>query len=216
MGVALYAVVGGLALGWLSTLMVRGGRGDRGSLGIEDLWIVPVALSVQIVWERWWSSAPDSPAALRLAVPISTAALLIMAARNRRWPAARLVGVGIALNLAVMVANGNLMPVSERDAAASMASVRAADLREGWPLPGSKDVVVDPARTHLQALSDHLAFSLPYGPQRIVSPGDVLMMVGIAWWLAHVTRVALLQHKGSPWLRTRERAGSSSSPAITA
>lgn len=216
MGVALYAIVGGIVLGWLSTRLTSAGARVAKQVGIEHLWVVPASLSVQIAWAKWWSGTPALPAWVRAVVPLAIVALLLMVVANREWPGARLAALGIALNLAVIVANGGLMPVSLPDASASLGTTVTHPLREGQPVPGSKDIVVDPNRMRLGFLSDHLTFRLPYGPLRVVSPGDVLMMAGLAWWIAHFTRLSLSSHKGSTWLRTSEPDGSSSSPAITA
>lgn len=217
MGVAVLAIVGGVALGWVSTWFARASASDKGT-AVEHLWIVPVALAAQIAWANWLSALPGSPAATRVVVPVSTAALLLVVLSNGEWPAARLVALGIALNLAVIVANGNLMPISMPNAMVAVPAAQTSGLSEGQPLPTTKDVVVAPSRTRLAFLSDHIAFRLPYGPTRMLSPGDVFVMAGLAWWIAHVTRRSLLQQglrrrKGSTWLRTSEPAGSSSFPA---
>jgi len=215
MGVALYAVVGGLALGWIST-WAAGEPGERNGAAIRHLWVVPVTLAVQVAWANWLSGLPGAPSPFRLLVPMSTAALLVMVLSNVGWPAARLVAVGIALNLTVIVANGNLMPISMPDAARAVSVARSGELSEGQAVPHTKDVVVAASRTRLGFLSDHLAIRLPYGDTRMLSPGDVLMMAGIAWWIALFSRRVLLHHEGSRWLRTSEPAGSSYFPVTTA
>ena len=49
----------------------------------------------------------------------SQAALLTIALRNVRVPGAAVAGLGIAMNLAVMLANGGLMPIAPETLAAS-------------------------------------------------------------------------------------------------
>jgi hypothetical protein len=100
----------------------------------------------------------------------ATVLLALFAAANTRLPGLGLVLVGVALNTAVIVANGGQMPVS----------MWAAD-RAG--LPASTVVsspLLDPAdsKTALRGVGDVIPLAIPH-VESVVSAGDVLVASGI-------------------------------------
>jgi len=214
MGVGIVVVFLGIVLGWASVALgiKTGSRVASGALQrpheVSWLWVVPAALSAQVLWASRLSAQPEASQLFRWIVPLSTTALLAMIVRNASWRGARLVACGVAMNLLVIVANGGLMPITIADAAASVPKV-GATISEGQPLPGTKDVVLAPGAMRLGFLTDHLAVRLPYGPPREFSPGDFVMLLGVALWVGHGMRASLLE-RGSAWLDTSERIGSSS------
>ena len=93
-----------------------------------------------------------------------------------------ILGVGLALNVLVIVANGGWMPVSPQvitDLFSVSPDAAALGMRVGW----SKDILLLPAETRLWWLSD--CFLLPtWFPQRAAfSPGDILIAMGVFWAL---------------------------------
>ncbi len=106
---------------------------------------------------------------------VTCSALGLWCWRNRRLPGVALVTVGFALNLLVMGLHGGAMPIHSESLAAlgHTASV-------GTALADSKDVVVNDAT--LGFLGDWIVVTwLPI--HFVASPGDLLVLLGIARWL---------------------------------
>lgn len=101
---------------------------------------------------------------------------------NRTQPGFAILGVGLALNILVIVANGGWMPVSPQvitELFPESTDAAIPGMRVGW----SKDILLLPAETRLWWLSD--CFLLPaWFPQRAAfSLGDILIAMGIFWAL---------------------------------
>ena len=107
---------------------------------------------------------------------VAIAVIGIWCIYNRDIPGTAVVAVGIGLNLLVMGFHGGSMPV-RADILLRAFDVIAAP---GTILVGSKDVVIDTSALWL--LSDWII--LPLGATKvIVSPGDLIIVAGVAWWL---------------------------------
>jgi len=106
---------------------------------------------------------------------VAIAVIGIWCAYNRDIPGTAVVGVGIGLNLLVMGFHGGSMPI-RADILAAFGQVAAP----GTVLVGSKDVVIDTSALWL--LSDWIILAL--GAKKVVvSPGDLIIVAGVAWWL---------------------------------
>jgi Family of unknown function (DUF5317) len=143
-----------------------------------------LALGVQIPlysppFDRW----PPVVAVGAAAGVVTTGLVLVVLLRNAVGPmrAALLVAaLGIALNMTVMLANGGWMPRGDnfvphlltRDGLDSTIS-NTAPLRADTRLAWLADTIAQPAW-------------LPFA--NIVSPGDLLLSFGTAWWAFAVTR----------------------------
>jgi hypothetical protein len=134
---------------------------------------------------HWWGAALLGLAAQGITLPeagrfaggvvaASYACLLGFVAVNRRLPATLLMGAGLALNLAVTLPNGG-MPVSQD-------AIRIA---------GGHDITIADRRHQIAASGDVLAplgdtIPLPKPIGVVVSPGDLLLYAGIAWFVVAV------------------------------
>ncbi|MEO7910761.1 MAG: DUF5317 family protein [Roseiflexaceae bacterium] len=107
---------------------------------------------------------------------VAIAVIGIWCIYNRDIPGTVLVAVGIGLNLLVMGFYGGSMPV-RADILEHAFGVVAAP---GTILVGSKDVVIGSSAVWL--LSDWIILSLG-ATKVIVSPGDLIIVAGVAWWL---------------------------------
>jgi len=106
---------------------------------------------------------------------VAIAVIGIWCAYNRDIAGTAVVAVGIGLNLLVMGFHGGSMPI-RADVLASLGQVAAP----GTVLAGSKDVVIDTSALWL--LSDWIILAL--GAKKVVvSPGDLIIVAGVAWWL---------------------------------
>jgi hypothetical protein len=109
----------------------------------------------------------------------STVAVLAAVLRNAGQPWFRLVALGAALNLLVMVANGGVMPVDPAAfASAGLATAPAGTFSNTAPMSAASlwflgDIWATPAW-------------LPFA--NVISIGDVLIGSGVAAWVVAVMR----------------------------
>ncbi|HEX5480786.1 MAG TPA: DUF5317 family protein [Dehalococcoidia bacterium] len=115
---------------------------------------------------------------VRIVVPMTIAAVPLALWPQRRFLGTWVLFVGVAANLAPVVANGGLMPI-ERSTIESVLPLDRADryALDAW-IPGSKDVLVTEESGRLVALGDSIAISA--GSHGIVaSPGDIVLFAGV-------------------------------------
>jgi len=173
--VSLFALVAaaGVALGW-----ARGGRlVDLQTVRLREAWLVPLAVVPQLLLV--FLPPQDGVEPLRLAIPISTVVLAWFVLANLHLTGMWLVLAGLALNLAVVVANGGLMPTNQQAlAGAGMAAgFGLTPDHPGTRLPKTKDTVLPLAQTRLWPLSDTLV-SPPLPRRHVMSVGDLLIGAG--------------------------------------
>ncbi len=102
------------------------------------------------------------------------ACLLYAVWANRSVPWMSLVGLGIALNFVVILANGMRMPISADALAAAGLGGQAAAIATGRVL--TYRLMDSTAR--LWPLGDVIPLGPPYPVHRVVSVGDIVMAVG--------------------------------------
>jgi hypothetical protein len=102
---------------------------------------------------------------------------------NIRRPGFWLLGLGLALNLLVILLNGGMMPISPETIQHLYPDAPFGAWQIGQRLGVGKDIVLPIAETRLWFLSDH--FSLPEWVSYKVafSLGDVLISAGAFWLL---------------------------------
>lgn len=131
-------------------------------------WTLGVALAIQIVIISVW---PQGDATLHSAAHlVSYAFVLWFLVSNRRMPGLWLVGIGTAMNLAAIAANGGVMP-------ATRPALEAAGLLAGEPHFANSTVVTDP---NLAWLGDVFAWPAPLPLANVFSAGDVCLVIGAA------------------------------------
>lgn len=165
MGLVVTVLALALALG-----LARGGRiGALAHVELRGLGALSAAVALQVAAVL----APGRASAV-LYVASATLACLVVA-RNLALPGLPLVGLGLLLNLCVVVANA-AMPVSLH--AATRAGVSTTDVRAG-DQPGH-----EPAdrRTRLAWLADVVPVASPLH-REIVSVGDVGVAAGLAVYM---------------------------------
>lgn len=140
-------------------------------------WAIPLAILLQMVAQTFIRTNED----LRwLKVALFMASYFIALApawANREWWGVRLLGLGIALNLLAMLANGGLMPITPeaRVAAGLRAMPSPSDL--GRMVPRTKNVLLSAEQTNLYPITD----AIPLGPPvtKVISVGDILIVAGV-------------------------------------
>jgi hypothetical protein len=166
--VAAFAVV-------LMTVPLGGGRlSALARLELSAVWLLPAALTVQVMIisvfpaEQGWI--------LPTAHVFSYGLILAFLVVNRAHMGLRLVGLGVAMNVAAIVANGGVMP----------ASPLALDIagRTGATGEFMNSAFVGNAR--LAFLGDIFAWPDPLPLHNVFSPGDVSILVGAAVLLHQV------------------------------
>jgi len=163
--------------------ILRGGQlHNLGHLRLRGSWIPLVMFALQLVvvifpmgrGAAWFRLGPW--------VTVATYALLMaFLMANRRLPGLRLVLLGAALNLAVILANGGYMPVTREALERSGHLDLIIDHGEKAYVLGSKDIVLSEAETHLKLLSDVVGIPETFPTSATFSLGDVFIMAGAAW-----------------------------------
>jgi hypothetical protein len=115
---------------------------------------------------------------VRIVLPATIAAVPVAL-----WPFRRRLGiwimtVGLMANLAAVLANGGLMPITEATVASAVGYDRAARYTSGAWLAGSKDVLLAEGSGHAVALGDAIVIHVG-GGGFVASAGDVVVAFGL-------------------------------------
>lgn len=149
-------------------------------IGLALLAVTPQLLAFHNNRSAGWFS--DSWASIILVG--SQAALLIFVWRNRKLTGMKIFGLGLILNLLVISLNGGLMPMAPETAAALFPQLPAATWQTGLRPGRSKNIILPVGDTRLAWLSDALLLPVWFPWTRAISPGDLLIALGVFWLLA--------------------------------
>lgn len=118
---------------------------------------------------------------------------------NRHHPAMNLLTAGLFLNLAVIGANGGLMPISPETVKRLIPYLPDGQWKPGQRFGKTKDQILPASATRLAWLSDRFIFSTRLGAgfaYRVAySIGDMLIAVGVCWLLWSAGGVAHMADK---------------------
>lgn len=160
MGLVLVVVVCALVLG----LVAGGSLRALGDVSVRATPLLVGAVVLQL------GAVPTDGVLRGLLLALALVCALLVVVANRTLPGLLLIGAGLALNAAVIAANG-AMPVSLTAAGRAGVSERSLHLDSD---PGREEAG---AGTRLGLLSDRVPVAFP--PRReVVSPGDVLVAAG--------------------------------------
>jgi len=178
--ILLYAVLVGLIAG---SIRAWSQRRPLTVPTLQQLWLVPIAFLPQ--WFAFfWSPTARLLSAQGAAVVLVGSQLLLIwfVWVNRHHRAVWWLGLGLLLNLLVIVANGGLMPISP-ETVARLVPERLPEMTIGQRAGTSKDVLLPEEAMIFPWLADR--FITPnWLPQRAAfSLGDVLIAVGAFWLL---------------------------------
>ena len=186
-----------------------GGRASRiGQIQARWWWLAPVALCIQIAVIYGFPGLNDD---LFAGIIIATyGALVVIAAANHTLPGARIMALGIFLNLLVMVANGGLMPISPEiiQRAGRFEPWKVGDGLPGTRLTQSKDVLRLPEDTRLEFLADRYWTGLPGRLGIIFSIGDVILLGGMCFLIVRTMTAASNDRTTRVEAREDHRTGS--------
>jgi len=137
-----------------------------------------------------------SPQWAALILPLSLGILVLFLWFNRHLQGFWLLAVGLLLNLAVIVANGGLMPISP-ETVAIVHGTQVEEIIEGQTI-GDKNVVVPVEDTRLEWLGDRFTVPDPWPIQFAYSLGDLFLAIGVFWvlWAGGALPAASRQHSG--------------------
>ena len=124
---------------------------------------------------------------VRLTLPLTIAGVPIALWPHRRHLGLWVMFVGLVANLAVVLANGGLMPIERSTVASAAGEARAAQYPSGggW-MRGSKDVLTDAASARGIALGDSIVIRVGRGGL-VASPGDIVIWAGLVILAAEVS-----------------------------
>jgi len=105
--------------------------------------------------------------------------LLIAVWVNRHLVGVKLIGLGLLLNLVVMVANGGWMPITPEAIIKVGHAGLVPSLASGVRVPSSKNIILSPGETRLGFLSDVFVLPRPFPVPSVFSIGDVLVALGV-------------------------------------
>ncbi len=172
----LVAMIAGLGIGFL-----RGGRlRYLAQLKLRWLWLVPLALVIQLLIFPLFSGSPLLPYATEPLHLASYALLMLWLVMNVRTPPMSILSLGAICNFVVIVSNGGYMPASATALQQAGLAHIAERLLEGDVVA---NVTLMSALTRVNALGDwlYLPSWIPFSTA--LSIGDVLIAVGLVWLL---------------------------------
>lgn len=180
--ILLLAVAAGLLAG-----LARAGIGKKPyrEPELSWLWLVILAVTPQLLafhisaTAGWFS---DRWAAAILVA--SQLALLVFVWVNRRLTGMKILGLGLILNLLVISLNRGLMPLTPQTAGMLFPELPTSTWVTGLRPGRSKNIILPLADTRLAFLSDAILLPAWFPWTRALSPGDLLIALGVFWLLA--------------------------------
>jgi hypothetical protein len=180
--ILLIAIVVGMAAG---LLLARWQHRSLTPPPLGGVWLVVVGFLPQLIAFYLPATREKIPNTwVSAGLVVSQILLLLFCWINRRLSGIWMLALGLALNLIVIAANGGFMPINPHTASQLEPPEVVDSIPLGSRLGYSKDILLEPAQTHLGCLSDRflLPKGLPY--QAAFSLGDVVIAVGAFWLIA--------------------------------
>jgi hypothetical protein len=152
---------------------------------LQWLPLAVIAFTAELMLVRGLSGLGAGSATMAALLPLAHLLLVPFLIKNFSYWGIRLLSLGLLLNLAVMAANGGLMPVSA-GAVQAVGRHDPATLEHGQYVPGTENVYLARDDTRLVELSDAIVLRVPGAFTWAVSAGDVLIAFAVAVTLAEI------------------------------
>jgi hypothetical protein len=174
-----------LCLAFLLGLMAVGGRvSNLAHLQIRWGWLAPLAFLVQAFLIFIPGEMGGGLLSARSLILVSSYGLLfVVVFYNRRLSGVKLIGLGLLLNLLVIVANGGFMPIRPDTLVQIGYDSNVPRLETGYLVARTKNIVMAPGEARLWFLSDILVLPSPFPIPSALSLGDVLIVAGVFLFL---------------------------------
>lgn len=161
--------------------LVRGGRFHHlAQVSFRLGWLAMAAFALQ--WSIIYAPLPrtEGPFGPRTLLLIASYLLVVVVVMvNRRVAGLPLIGIGLGLNLLVMLANGGFMPVTMEAVERAGLTHLALGTEPGARLSATKDIILPAAATRLWLLSDIFVVPPPLPFRTVFSLGDVFLAAGV-------------------------------------
>lgn len=174
-------VFDGILISFIVGILRKGNLRAFSQLNLKWGWVFPLLLIVQLAV---FMLQNDSEFLGQLSGSIYIVVYiigLIFLFLNRKNPGFILIFIGVFLNFIVMVLNGGRMPVSV-EAAAVLDPGYIQALKESLY---AKHAMLT-SNTHLGFLGDVIPISDPYPRTQIISIGDIIMNIGIFFFIQYL------------------------------
>jgi hypothetical protein len=149
------------------------------AIRLYSAWLAMLALALQWPLLRAPARHTHDLVVQQLLFLLSHLLLLVFAWRNRHLPGIRILGLGVICNLAVIVANGGLMPITPE----TLVKINPGSAPEQWFIGThysySKDIILSQEAVRLWVLSDILVLPPPFPRPTAFSVGDLVIAAGI-------------------------------------
>lgn len=170
--------------------LVTGGRlTELARLEIKWWPVLLAGVALQAYTVGHWTTEAVAGVPIRQAVFVGTHAIILaVAAANLKLPGLRAVVLGATANLAALLANGGLMPVSAEARVAAGHQAALDSLATGAMVLGSKGVIIPAEQANLWLLTDMLVIPRPFPITAIFSIGDLLVALGLGYLIVTTMR----------------------------
>lgn len=146
-------------------------------------WLAIIAFAIQLVEIYFPLPAGSGLSSPRVLLLMATyAVVLAVVVANRHLPGVSLMGVGLLLNLAVMVANDGYMPITLEALQRAGFGHLALGAEPGARILATKDIVLPQHQTRLWLLSDIIVLPATLPVSSAFSLGDVALALGVCWF----------------------------------
>ncbi|MBM7618423.1 hypothetical protein JOC95_000265 [Bacillus tianshenii] len=189
-------VYDGIIIALLVGLFRGGNFKGLADMKIKQAWVFPVLLMIQIVIYILQNKIPI------LGFYSNTIFILVYLVGmyflwlNRHHPGFVVIFIGVFLNFLVMALNGGRMPVSI-EASAVLDPYFVEALKNG--LYGKHAAITE--STRLAFLGDIIPLSAPYPREQIISIGDVIMNIGVFFFIQYLM-IGKIEKNSTPQVTT--------------
>ncbi|WP_223701255.1 DUF5317 domain-containing protein [Sutcliffiella deserti] len=174
-------VYDGIIIALLVGLFRGGNFKGLADMKLKYAWVFPVLLGIQLIVYLLQNRIPEIGAYSNIVFLLVYVAGLYFLWMNRHHSGFIIIFFGVLLNFLVMAANGGRMPVS-LEASTVLGPYFIEALQSG--LYGKHEAITE--ATRLAFLGDIIPLSAPYPREQVISIGDVIMNIGVFFFIQYL------------------------------